>query len=142
MQQAVVGDRVSAHVVVRLADGSTFLDTRAAAEPLCFVAGGDEVLPGISTAVVGMEPGESRLLALQPEEAFGQRDEELVARVPRAAAGPELAAGDSLVASRDGSEMTVWVKAVEGDDVVLDGNHPLAGCTLVVEIELLSCAPA
>lgn len=138
MQSVAAGDKVVAHVVVRLADGSVFLDTRAAADPLSFTAGGDEVLPGISSAVIGMQAGEQKLVALDAADAFGARDEDLVARVPREAVGAAVAPGDSLVASRDGSEMTVWVKAVEDDEVVLDGNHPLAGCTLVVEIELVS----
>lgn len=112
------------------------MDSRQA-QPLDFKAGGDDVIPGVSHAVVGMTQGEIKLLALAPEDAYGSRDEDLVARLPREHLGLEVAVGDTLQAQRDGAEMTVWVKEVSSGEVVLDGNHPLAGCSLLVEIELV-----
>ncbi len=136
MRTASAGDLVRAHVVARLADGSVWMDSRQA-QPLDFKAGGDDVIPGVSHAVVGMTQGEIKLLALAPEDAYGSRDEDLVARLPREHLGLEVAVGDTLQAQRDGAEMTVWVKEVSSGEVVLDGNHPLAGCSLLVEIELV-----
>jgi peptidylprolyl isomerase len=141
MRTAAPGDVVRAHVVARLADGSVWMDSRRE-EPLDFKAGGQDVIPGVARAVVGMAQGEIKLLALAPEDAYGLRDEDLVARLPRQHLGMEVAVGDSLHARRDGAEMTVWVKEVTGNDVVLDGNHPLAGCSLLVEIELVGVLEA
>jgi peptidylprolyl isomerase len=141
MRTAAEGDLVRAHVVARLADGSVWLDSRLE-QPIDFKAGGGDVLPGVARAVVGMAQGEIRLLALAPEDAYGTRDEDLVARLPREHLALEVAVGDTLQAERDGAEMTVWVKEVTAAEVVLDGNHPLAGCTLLVEIELLDVLDA
>lgn len=136
MRTAAAGDVVRAHVVARLADGSVWMDSRRE-EPLDFRAGGGDVIPGVARAVVGMAQGEIKLLALAPEDAYGLRDEDLVARLPRQHLGMDVSVGDSLQASKGDAEMTVWVKEVTGSEVVLDGNHPLAGCSLLVEIELL-----
>lgn len=136
MRTAAAGDVVRAHVVARLADGSVWMDSRRE-EPLDFQAGGADVIPGVARAVVGMAQGEIKLLALAPEDAYGLRDEDLVARLPRQHLGMDVSVGDSLQASKGDAEMTVWVKEITGTEVVLDGNHPLAGCSLLVEIELL-----
>lgn len=141
MRTASTGDLVRAHVVARLADGSVWMDSRQE-HPLDFKAGGDDVIPGVARAVVGMAQGEIKLLALSPEDAYGERDEDLVARLPREHLGMDVAVGDTLQAKRDGAEMTVWVKEVSAGEVVLDGNHPLAGCSLLVEIELVGVLEA
>jgi len=141
MRTASTGDLVRAHVVARLADGSVWMDSRQE-QPLDFKAGGDDVIPGVARAVVGMAQGEIKLLALSPEDAYGERDEDLVARLPREHLGMDVAVGDTLQAKRDGAEMTVWVKEVSAGEVVLDGNHPLAGCSLLVEIELVGVLEA
>lgn len=141
MRTASTGDLVRAHVVARLADGSVWMDSRQE-QPLDFKAGGEDVIPGVARAVVGMAQGEIKLLALSPEDAYGERDEDLVARLPREHLGMDVAVGDTLQAKRDGAEMTVWVKEVSAGEVVLDGNHPLAGCSLLVEIELVGVLEA
>lgn len=131
------GDRVSVHFTARFADGSEFATSRDGA-PLEFTAGGSEVIPGVSRSVVGMESGETKVFTVRPEDAFGARDEMLERRVPERELPQGVKVGDRFDASAGGREITVWVREIQGGQAVLDANHPLAGHTLIFEIELVS----
>jgi FKBP-type peptidyl-prolyl cis-trans isomerase 2 len=100
------------------------------------------MLEGISQAVVGMQEGEAKTLRLTPEEAFGPRDPALQQRVPRAALPGNVQVGDRLIAQGSGRQDPVWVRELEEDFAVVDGNHPLAGLNLTFDLELVSVEPA
>jgi peptidylprolyl isomerase len=135
------GDRVQIHYTARFADGTLFASSLPG-DALEFSAGGSEVIEGLSWAVVGMAVGETRRVVVPPEKAFGRHDPGLERRVPRASMPEDVKPGDQLSAAAGGREMAVWVRRVEGDDVVVDGNHPLAGQTLIFEFEVVACRPA
>lgn len=114
-------------------------------EPIVYVHGYGMLVPGLERALAGMEVGESKEVVLPPEEAFGERDEELVLEVDRSEL-PRPAAvevGDEIVAeSPDGEEAIMRVIEVKPDAVVLDGNHPLAGETLRYSVRIRDVRPA
>lgn len=90
-----------------------------------------------------MRPGEQRRVQVPPELGYGRREAELVQRVPRERLPvDELKPGDQFQAGPDRHAPVVTVVAVEGDEVVLDANHPLAGQVLDFEVELVSVRPA
>jgi peptidylprolyl isomerase len=130
------GDRVRLHYTARFADG-TLLASSVQGEPLELRAGGDEVIEGLSEAVIGMRPGETRRVVVPPEKAFGVRDPALERRVPLSEMPDRVRPGDQLSAEGNGWEMPVWVRSLEQGYAVLDGNHPLAGQTLIFEFEVL-----
>lgn len=139
------GDRVSVHYTARLADGSIILSTHGAKggeQPLGFVAGGPEVIQGLSEAVIGMHEGERKLVRVDADHGFGARDPDLERRVPLAGLPPGLQVGDRLEASSHGVSLPVWIREIGADAAVLDANHPLAGQNLFLEIELVSLHPA
>jgi peptidylprolyl isomerase len=131
------GDRVAVHFTARFADGSEFATSRDG-QPLEFTAGGSEVIAGVSRSVVGMESGERRVFTVRPEDGFGARDAQLERRVPFEELPPGVRVGDRFDAAAEGREITVWVREIEGNQAVLDANHPLAGHTLIFELELVS----
>lgn len=131
------GDRVVVHFTARYADGSECATSRDG-KPLEFTAGGSEVIPGVSRNVIGMEAGETRVFTVRPEEAFGVRDAALERRVPASDLPVGVRVGDRFDASAEGREIPVYVRELQDDQVVLDANHPLAGHTLIFEIELVS----
>lgn len=137
MVQVQSGDRVSVHFTARFADGSEFATSRAG-QPLEFTAGGSEVIAGVSRSVVGMESGETKVFTIRPEDAFGARDAQLERRIPSEDLPQDARVGDRFDAAADGREITVWVREILGAETVLDANHPLAGHTLIFEIELVS----
>lgn len=130
------GDQVQIHYTGRLGDGTVF-DSSQGRDPLEFKAGGDEVIPGVSHAVVGMQPGESKTVVIEAENAYGPRRAGLEKRVSRSIVPEEAQIGDPLQAKVEDQNIVLWVTELGEDFAVLDINHPLAGHTLTFDIELV-----
>ena len=101
-------------------------------EPLAYLHGGyDNTLPKIEEALDGKAPGYQVTLSLQPEDAFGVRDESLVRTMPKKDFPPGVKVGGQLEGMTDSGQPHVFhVMKIKGDTVHLDGNHPLAGKAL------------
>ena len=139
MSQAKTGDTVTVQYTGTLEDGTVF-DSSQNREPLTFTIGSGDLIPGFEKAVVGMEPGQTRTATFAPDEAYGERSDELVFSIPRDQLPDEVdpEVGDRLEAKDpDGNRFAVSVAALDGDTVTLDANHPLAGRDLTFEIELV-----
>lgn len=135
------GDPVQIHFEGRLPDGTVF-ESSAGGDPLTFVAGSEEVLPGVSQGVVGMAAGETKDVELAPESGFGDRHEELVRVVERDQLPEDAKVGDQLSAQIGDRELIVWVRELDDDRAVLDANHPLAGVTVTFSITLVAIESA
>jgi FKBP-type peptidyl-prolyl cis-trans isomerase 2 len=139
MAVSKMGDKVRVHYTGKLEDGRVF-DSSRKREPLEFVLGQGEVIPGFETGVVGMEEGESKTITIPSEEAYGARHEQLVVEVEKGDFPSDIdpSVGQALqIKQQDGSFVNVTITDIEGDKVTLDANHPLAGQTLVFEIEMV-----
>ncbi|BCR03823.1 peptidyl-prolyl cis-trans isomerase [Desulfuromonas versatilis] len=137
---AKTGDRVRVHYTGRLEDGTVF-DSSRELDPLEFVLGRGDVIPGFDQAVSGMAPGECKTVTILPEQAYGPHQEEMVACVPIKDLGisGELTVGQQLeVTQEEGPAFLVMVAALDEETVTLDANHPLAGRNLVFDLELLA----
>jgi peptidylprolyl isomerase len=140
MSPAKCGDKVTVHVTVWLEDGTNFVSSRDD-EPLEFTIGKAEVISAFENAILGMEVGEKKTITISPEDAFGQRHEELVVDVPRSDFPGHImpVIGEQLKIRMRGSDpIEVTVRDAGEDTVTLDGNHPLAGYTLTYHIQLIS----
>ena len=140
MAQAKNGDKVTVHYTGKLTDGSIF-DSSMGEEPLVFTLGQDEVIDGFEEGVLGMTVGEKKTVSLAPEKAYGDRYEEMILEVPLSdmPAELELEVGDELeITDEDDEPMLVIVSALTDSTVTLDGNAPLAGETLVFDLELVA----
>ena len=138
--QAKKGDKVSIHYIGTLADGTVF-DSSRDREPLQFELGGGQVIPGFETAVLGMTPGETKKVSIPPDQAYGERHDEMVGRLEKSQLPPDLdpQVGMQLESRDDKGQMfLLTVVAVEEDTVTVDANHPLAGETLTFDLELVS----
>ncbi|ODA33709.1 MULTISPECIES: FKBP-type peptidyl-prolyl cis-trans isomerase [Planctopirus] len=139
MASVVAGDMVTISYRGTLDDGSVF-DESTPDEPLRFVAGGEEVIEGLTNAVIGMTVGEKKRIVIEPDQAYGDYDDELEQTVERSELPEDAEVGDQLTATavdNDDEEFPVWVVELNETEAVLDANHPLAGETLIFEIELL-----
>ena len=142
MSQAQNGDKVKVHYTGKLENGEIF-DSSKDREPIAFVVGEGNLIPGFEKAVVGMEEGGSKNISIAPEEAYGERREELVAEVNKSAFPENInpAVGMQLqVTSQNGNPINVIVTDVGEENVTLDSNHPLAGQTLFFDIQLVEIA--
>lgn len=134
--QVQPGNIVTMHYTGRFEDGTVF-DTSEGRQPLEFVAGSPEMIQGVRDAVLGMEQGETRTVTVPPEEGYGERQENAKYRVPRPNLPPDVKVGDQLAADVDGQRMSFWVVDLNNETGMLDANHPLAGRTLIFDIEVV-----
>jgi FKBP-type peptidyl-prolyl cis-trans isomerase SlyD len=119
-----------------LEDGQ-LVDESEAEDPLVYLHGHDEVIPGLERALEGRGAGDSLKVEVAPEDAYGEFDPEGVEEVPREElpADLELEVGSIVTATDpDGDEVDFIVKEVRDNLVVVDLNHPLAGKTLRYEV--------
>ncbi len=104
-------------------------------EPLGVNVGAGEIIPGLDEALVGMEVGEKKTVTVPPEKAYGMPNPELVVDVPLSQfsdVGVEPVGGMYVMTDSGIAKIT----SVEGDNVKLDFNHPLAGKVLIFEVEV------
>lgn len=134
-RRAEEGDNVTVHYTGRL-DGGDVFDTSRDHQPLSFTLGQGNLIPGFEKGVMGLEIGETRIVRVEPGEAYGPRRDDLVITVGREQAPEGLAPNDQVeVSGRRGV-----ITEVTGDHVVADLNHPLAGEVLTFEVELVDIA--
>lgn len=132
---------VTVHYTGSFDDGEVF-DTTQGRTPLTYVEGNQEVVPGFEAAVLSMEPGEKKRVHLEPCEAYGERRMELLYTMPTVEIPnyDDLVVGEMIYLMNDeGYQQLARVVKVEDDGMtIFDFNHPMAGCGLNFELELLS----
>ena len=113
-------------------------------EPSVYLHGGyGNTLPKIEEALTGKESGYQVTLDLQPQDAFGLRDESLLRTLPKKQFPPGVKVGGQLEGHGDDGHMMVFnVMKIKGDTVLLDGNHPMAGKALRFAIKVLDVRQA
>ncbi|WP_342618695.1 peptidylprolyl isomerase [Rhodoferax sp. GW822-FHT02A01] len=113
-------------------------------EPMSYLHGGyGNTFAKIEEALEGKEAGYQATIELQPEDAFGARNEALLQTIPKKQFPPGVKIGGQLE-GRDESGHTIvfTVLKIKGDTVYLDGNHPLAGKPLRFGLKVLEVRPA
>jgi len=134
------GDTVKMHYTGTLEDGTQF-DSSTGRDPLEFKIGEQTIIPTLEQAVVDMSVGDTKTVKIAAEDAYGPRHDEAVQTVERSMIpeGVELTIGGQLQATApNGQQLLLTVTAIEGDQITLDANHPLAGQDLTFDIELVS----
>ena len=130
------------HYTLRNRDGR-ILDTSRGAAPLSCLEGAGQIIEGLEDSLGRMTEGETRQVVVPPERAYGLREAELVQKVPRGHLPvDDVKVGDQFQTGPDRSAPVVTVVAVEGEEVLLDANHPLAGEELHFEVELIALRAA
>ncbi|EXI67646.1 MAG: FKBP-type peptidyl-prolyl cis-trans isomerase SlyD [Candidatus Accumulibacter adjunctus] len=122
----------------------------AGQEPLVYLHGGyDDIFPMIEEAVHGKRIGESVVVRMQPDDAFGEYDATLVQLEPRSQFPDELQVGMQFEGIPEGGDedddedvLIYRVTEIAADKVVLDGNHPLAGMALIFTCTVTAVRPA
>ena len=113
-------------------------------EPFPYLHGGySNVFPKIEEALEGQTAGYKVTLDLQPQDAFGEREEDLVQTIPKSQFPPGVKVGGQLKGPDSDGQMRMFiVKKIKGQEVFLDGNHPLAGVGLRFGITVVSVRAA
>jgi peptidylprolyl isomerase len=140
MAQAKDGDHVSVHYTGRFDNGEIFDSSHDREEPLQFIIGRGQVIPGFEKGVAGMSPSDTKTVEIPAEEAYGQYRQEMVITIEREHlpndAQPEPGQHVTLDLP-DGRMLPATVVDVSDSGVTVDCNHPMAGKDLTFEIELV-----
>ena len=142
MSQVKAGDNVKVHYIGKYDSGEIF-DTSEGSEPLAFIVGEGQVIPGFDRALLGMSVGDTKEVVIPAEDAYGERIEELVQTISRdqfnlGDVEPEL--GMSIEMRTPDGNIPLVITGLTDTTVTLDANHPLAGESLHFALTLVEIA--
>jgi|TARA_B110000046_G_scaffold178639_1_gene206731 FKBP-type peptidyl-prolyl cis-trans isomerase SlyD len=129
---------VSFHYTLTDDDGQT-LDSSAGKDPLAYLHGAGNIIPGLESALAGKKIGDAMVVAVTAAEGYGEIQQELIQEVPRDAfqGVDSIEVGMQFEAQTgQGGSVPVTVTAVTDDAVTVDGNHPLAGKNLNFDVAI------
>jgi len=135
---------VSIHYRVVDCDSDEEIDSSANGEPMTYLHGASNIIPGLEQALEGKAEGDELEVTVEPAEAYGERSEDRVQQVPMAAfQGMEkVEPGMAVTAQTDQGSINLVITEVEGDQVTVDANHPLAGKSLKFNVTVESVRDA
>ena len=126
-------------------DAGEVIDSSAGGAPLVYLHGAGNIIVGLEKALLGKEIGSELTVTVEPEDAYGEYLAELVSTLNRSMfeGVDELEVGMQFHASGpDGGMQIVTIRDIEGDDVIVDGNHPLAGQRLNFQVKVVNVRDA
>ena len=126
-------------------DGGEVLDASGPGEPLGYLHGAQNIVPGLEEGLTGRRAGEKLMVRVAPADGYGERDEEATREVARTAFPPNMPLEPQqqlVLADEGGRRFPVWVAKVGPEIVTIDLNHPLAGVHLNFEVEIVSVRAA
>lgn len=140
LQQIAADSVVAIHYTLTLDSGDE-VDSSRGAEPLVYLHGHGNIVPGLESQLATHRVGDRLMVTVAAADGYGARADDAVQRVPRSSfpKGADLEPGMQFgVQDEGGNVRPVWIAEVDGDAVVLDLNHPLAGENLHFEVEVVS----
>jgi FKBP-type peptidyl-prolyl cis-trans isomerase SlyD len=136
---------ISFHYTLTDSKGETIDTSRDTEAPFSYIEGSSQIIPGLEKAMALLSVGDKRKIEVESVDAYGEHDDQLIVEVPRSKLpnSNELQVGDQFQASGPAGEMLLFrVLEINGDNVKLDGNHPLAGEKLTFDVEVLGVRDA
>lgn len=121
-------------------DSGSVFETNIGSNPLCYVHGAGILISGLEEALEGLAPGAGTTVRIQPEEGYGRHRNELIKRIPKQLLDEpsKLQVGMRFRINSDDNQSLLTVIDTSGDHITLDANHPLAGSTLQINVEIVS----
>ncbi len=132
------GSKVSIEYTLKLEDGTT-ADTNVGGEALTYEQGGSQILPALETELMGLTVGDTKIVKLSAEQAYGQVDPNAVQEVELDQVPEEARKEGTILVAHDqgGNRRPVRVQEVRDEKIVLDFNHPLAGQALAFDVKIV-----
>ncbi len=134
-----------AHIHYTLKDDQgQIIDQSSEQEPLAYIHGHGNIIPGLEQALHGKLAGDTLSVSVVPEQGYGERYDHLTQKVPKSmfSGMDEIEPGMQFHAQTDSGVQVVTVVRVEPDGIILDGNHPLAGQTLHFDVKIMQVREA
>lgn len=142
----LIGDNLVVSMHYKLTDDAgTVLDSSDGGDPLTYLHGARNIIPGLEKALTGKVQGDAVSVKVQPAEGYGEVSQELIQTVDKGLfqGVDKIEAGMTFQAQTpDGGVQHIVVKNVEGDNVTVDANHPLAGVVLNFDVNIVNVREA
>lgn len=134
---------VSIHYTLKDDDGNV-LDTSENMDPLLYIHGAGNIIPGLEQALEGKVKGDKLNVSIVPEDAYGERIDTLIHAVPKDQFenAETIQVGSQFQVDSEHGPMILTVIEIKDAEFVLDGNHPLAGMKLHFDVEIMDLRPA
>ncbi len=141
--------QISANMVVSIDytltdDQGTVIDSSEGREPLAYLHGSNNIIPGLENALEGKAKGDSLQVKVSPEEGYGERSDDLTQAVPKQMfeGAEEIQVGMQFQTMTEAGPQIVTVVAMDDETVTVDGNHPLAGENLNFDVTVVDIREA
>lgn len=121
------------------------IDSSDGGQPLAYLHGAQNIVPGLERQLTGRKVGDAFAAMVPPGEGYGEKSAATAQRVPKSAFPPDakLSVGASFMAQgSEGHPMRIYIVGIEGDEVLIDSGHPLAGKDLMFDIKVVSIRAA
>lgn len=136
------GRVISFHYKLTNASGAV-LDSSEGRQALSFMEGTDQIIPGLEKELLLLKKGDKKKITVPADQAYGQRDEARLVKVPRSKIpSPNVKIGDRFAGGQEAHAPVFVVTAVTENEVTLDGNHELAGMDLTFDVEIVGMRQA
>ncbi len=128
---------VSIHYTLK-DDAGVIIDSSEGAEPLVYLHGAQNIIPGLEKELEGKTTGDTLQVTIEAADAYGEVNENLIQTVPSNLfqGVDKLEVGMQFQAETPDGTQVITIAAVDGDDVTIDGNHPLAGERLHFNVDV------
>ncbi|MDO8580605.1 MAG: peptidylprolyl isomerase [Candidatus Omnitrophota bacterium] len=128
---------ITFHYELKSDDGK-LLDSSLGEEPISFLQGTDQIIPGLEEALLNLKQGAKEKIYVAYQDAYGPYDQTLVAKVPRSQFPPDpIKVGDVFQIKKNGDLRVISVMDVASDMITIDANHPMAGKNLTFHVEIV-----
>lgn len=132
------GDKVKVHYTGTLNDGTVF-DSSEGKDPLEFTVGQSQVIPGFENGIREMSLNQEKIIKVKPSEAYGEKHEKLVMKLPREKFPKEIEANGRLILKGpQGQQIPAMITEINENQVTIDLNHPLAGKELNFKVKVVA----
>ncbi|MCL4271358.1 MAG: peptidylprolyl isomerase [Anaerolineales bacterium] len=141
MAKDTVQDGLVVSMDYKLTVDGQVLDSSDEAGPLQFLVGYGNIIPGLENEMMGMKIGDSKEVTVQPEDGYGEFDDEAFMEVPRSEFPADMQLEEGLelhVTDQDGNHQAAYVAEFDDKNVKLDFNHPLAGAVLNFHVKVIA----
>lgn len=135
---------VSIHYSVKRADSNEVIDSSENSDPMTYLHGAQNIIPGLEQALEGRSIGDEFEVTVAPQEAYGERHEDRVQQVPREAFENmgEIEVGMKVTAQTESGPINLEITEVGDEQVTVDANHPLAGLSLNFNVSVVEIREA
>ncbi len=120
-------------------DNGDELDTSIGFDPLMYLHGAHQIVPGLENGLLGLAAGDKKQVVVAPADGYGERMNTAPVEIPKSNFPPNIQVQPGMMfhtEGPDGNEVPLWVTAITDEHVIVDTDHPLAGVTLNFDVEV------